>query len=182
VAAVSIDIYLVRHATPDFARTDIPYDVPPGPPLTAEGEDEARRLGEFLRGARIARVYASAFERAARTAHIASSMLGLAVATEHAIGEWHVDERAGDVVARVTPVLARVREESLRHGPVCLVSHGGTIGVMLRKLGMPRDVVDAHRARHGGSTPAPPAGVWRAFADARAPAGELQFELVFVPG
>lgn len=179
---MSVDIYLVRHATPDVARDDIPYDVPPGPPLTAQGEEEARRVGEFLRDARIARIYASAFERADRTARIASTLLGLEVVTEHAIGEWHVDERAGDVVARVTPVLARVRAESLRHGPVCLVSHGGTIGVMLRKLGMPREVVDAHRARHGGLTPAPPAGVWRAFADARATAGELQFELVFAPG
>ncbi len=175
---MSIDIYLVRHATPDFARTEIPYDVPPGPPLTAQGEDEARRAAEYLRGARIARIYASAFARADRTARFVSSLLGLAVVTERAIGEWHVDERAGDVVARVTPVLALVRDESVRRGPVCLVSHGGTIGVMLRKLGMARDVVDEHRARYGGSTPAPPAGVWRASGDTQ---HDLRFELVFTP-
>jgi drug/metabolite transporter (DMT)-like permease len=27
-------IYLIRHATPDWSRTDIPYFTPPGPPLT----------------------------------------------------------------------------------------------------------------------------------------------------
>ncbi len=44
-------IYLTRHATPDWSRTDIRYDIPPGPPLTAQGEAEAEKLGIFLASA-----------------------------------------------------------------------------------------------------------------------------------
>ena len=173
-----IDLYLVRHATPDPTRTDIPYDVPPGPPLGPAGEVEARALGAFLRGAGIIQVIASPFARAERTARIAASALGLDVELQHALGEWHADERARDVVARVEPVLAEVRARCLQVGPICLVSHGGTIGVMLRKLGMDRERVDEFRARYGGSTPSPPAGVWRV---SGVSAGPLNYELVFTP-
>lgn len=178
-----IDLYLVRHATPDPARTDIPYDVPPGPPLGAVGEAEARALGEFLRGAGIVQVVASPFARAERTARIAASAMGLEVELQPALGEWHADERARDVVARVEPVLADVRVRSLQAGPICLVSHGGTIGVMLRKLGMARERVDAFRARYGGATPSPPAGVWRVSGAPSSPLGHatLAYELVFTP-
>ena len=34
-------VYLVRHATPDWSLKDIPYHLPPGPPLTSVGDKEA---------------------------------------------------------------------------------------------------------------------------------------------
>ena len=172
-------IYLIRHASPDRSRTDIPYDVPPGPGLDAQGEREANLLGEFLRAAGIGRMYASPFERAQRNAAIAAAQLGLDVLLEPMIGEWHAAERARDVVARVEPVLARVRDESVLVGPVCLVSHGGTIGVMLRKLGMAREAVDRYRARYGGTTPSPTAGAWRATGGIEPET--WRFDLVFTP-
>ena len=36
-------VYLARHATPDWNRKDIRYDVAPGPDLVAQGEAEAAR-------------------------------------------------------------------------------------------------------------------------------------------
>lgn len=162
-----------------MSRIDIPYDVPPGPALDARGLVEADQLGRFLRRVGIGRMYASPFERAQRTAAIAAAQLELDVLLEPTIGEWHASERARDVVARVEPVLARARDESVQVGPVCLVSHGGTIGVMLRKLGMAREAVDGYRARYGGTTPSPTAGVWRATGGIEPES--WRFDLVFTP-
>ena len=41
-------IYLIRHATPDWTRKDIPYHLPPGPPLIEQGLAEAQALAAFL--------------------------------------------------------------------------------------------------------------------------------------
>jgi broad specificity phosphatase PhoE len=158
-------------------RIDIPYDVPPGPALTAEGEAQARLVGEYLLPLRIARLYSSHFLRAKQTAAIAADQLGLTVHIERGISEWHASERARDVVARVEPVLERIKQESESEGPVCLVSHGGPIGVMLRKLGMNREQVDAYRSTFGGSTPSPHAGIWRVTANE----GRWEYALVFQP-
>ena len=177
--ALNVTLYLARHASADSLLTSTPYDVPPGPPLTAVGESEARLLGEFLRSKSIAKIYSSAFLRAQRTAAAIAACTGAPVATEAGIAEWHKDERARDVVARVVPVLDRVATESAQLGSICLVSHGGTIGVMLRKLGMPRETVDAYWQRFGGQTPLPPAGVW--LATQRGQTAEWQLELVFTP-
>lgn len=158
-------------------RADIPYDIPPGPALTAEGEVQARLLGEYLLPLQIARLYSSHFLRAQQTAAIAADQVGLTVRIETGIGEWHASERARDVVARVEPILVRIRQESESEGPVCLVSHGGPIGVMLRKLGMDREQVDVYRSTFGGSTPSPHAGVWRITANG----DRCEYALVFQP-
>ena len=172
-------VYLARHASPALALTGIRYDVVPGPPLSEHGRGEAALLSEYLRTVGIRTIYASPFARTLQTAAIVAAATAIPVLSEPSIGEWHIDERARDVVARITPVLARVVDAPALSGPVCLLSHGGPIGVMLRKLGMPREVVDAHCARHGGVTPMPPAGVWRVVtATSSVPA---QFDLVFVP-
>ncbi len=154
-------IYLIRHAAPDMTRADIPYDVPPGPALTVEGEDQAHLVGKFLLDRKVVRIYSSHFLRAQQTASIVAKIVGVAVEIEHGIGEWHESERARDIVNRVQPVLTRITKEGQDQGTVCLISHGGPIGVMLRKLGMDRAEVDAYRSTFGGSTPSPHAGVWR---------------------
>ncbi len=175
---VSHELYLARHATPDMTRTDIAYAVPPGPPLSAVGVTEAQMLGRFLRAAGVVHVYASPFARAHRTAEIVASD-SIPVVVEHDLGEWREHERGRDVVARVEPLLTRVQRQHARADAVCLVSHGGVISVMLRKLGMDREVVDAHCHNYGGGTPMPPAGVWRAVRTDEA--SPWQFDLVFTP-
>jgi broad specificity phosphatase PhoE len=67
---VPVDLYLVRHGETEWSRsgqhtgrTDLP--------LLAEGEDQARRLGDRLRGIQFAAVYSSDLKRALETAHLA---------------------------------------------------------------------------------------------------------------
>jgi probable phosphoglycerate mutase len=67
---VAIDLYLVRHGATEWThtgqhtgRTDLP--------LLPEGEEQARRLGELLRGVRFDGVWSSDLRRALHTAQLA---------------------------------------------------------------------------------------------------------------
>jgi broad specificity phosphatase PhoE len=67
---VAIDVYLVRHGATEWThtgqhtgRTDLP--------LLPEGEEQARRLGELLRGVRFDAVWSSDLRRALHTAELA---------------------------------------------------------------------------------------------------------------
>ena len=72
-------VHLIRHASPDRTRTDLRYDVAPGPPLTPEGEAEAERLGVWLRGTGVVALWASPLERTRRTAELAAVAAGIPV-------------------------------------------------------------------------------------------------------
>ena len=72
-------IYLARHATPDWNRRDIRYDIAPGPDLVPQGEAEAAQLGEFLRTTGVTRIYASPLVRTRRTAEIAAALRDIGV-------------------------------------------------------------------------------------------------------
>ncbi len=61
-------VFLARHGTPDWNMTSIRYDIPPGPPLVPQGEEEAAKLGKFLKSQNVQLVYASPLVRARRTA------------------------------------------------------------------------------------------------------------------
>ncbi len=159
---MTVKIYLARHATPDWSRTEIRYDIPPGPPLTAVGEAEARKLGQFLQGKGISKVYASPLERTQRTAQLAGEVLGLPVITEELIAEWRRGENETDVAGRFNGFWERICRESETQGPVMLVTHGGPIKVMLLNLGMPRTTVDEYCRKFDRGNPVPPAGVWLA--------------------
>src|SRR5688572_17346761 len=98
-------IYLIRHATPDWERTDIPYDIPPGPALTQHGEREAQQLGHFLKNAGIKKLYHSPLERCARTAQIASTIAGVPVLENNALAEWRKGETEAEMHNRFWPVL-----------------------------------------------------------------------------
>ena len=71
-------VYLIRHAAPQKG-TGIPYDVPPGPPLSEAGQREARQMAEFLAGRGIQRIVHSPLDRTAMTAEALGSRLGLPV-------------------------------------------------------------------------------------------------------
>ena len=70
-------IYLIRHATPDWNRKDIPYHLPPGPPLVEKGEAEAGELGRFLAEVGVGHLYYSPLERCQHTAQIAGLIAGV---------------------------------------------------------------------------------------------------------
>src|SRR5574341_806846 len=109
-------VYLIRHATPDWNRSDLPYAVMPGPPLTPQGVDEAMQLGYFLREAGVSQILTSPFERAMHTARIAAGVVGVPMEQEEGLTEWRPDEDVTVIRARVWPAWERARDFSLRSG------------------------------------------------------------------
>jgi broad specificity phosphatase PhoE len=154
-------IYLIRHATPDWSRTDLRYDIPPGPPLTPQGEAEAQQLGEFLKTTDIAGIYASPMERAFRTAQIAAAALGTVVTTDTEIIEWERDEPEANVLARCRARVDEALDESIVRGPLALITHGGPVRLLLTDLGLDQAEIDYYRRLFDRDNPLPPAGVWR---------------------
>lgn len=172
-------IYLARHATPDWSRTDLAYHIPPGPPLVPQGEAEAAELGRFLRAAGVTRLLASPLERARRTAEIAAAVAEVPVQVDEALAEWRPDEQAEHIRARFWPAWERVVAQSLPAGPIAWVTHGGPIGFFLEALGLPKDTLAYYRRLFDRNNPVPPAGVWKAN---RPASGEpWDVSLAFVP-
>lgn len=176
---MAVEIYIARHASPDWSRDDIPYDIPPGPPLTPQGEREAKALGEFLRTRSISKVYASPLERAHRTALLAAQVIDQVVTVAEAIAEWRDDETPELVSARVTPFWQALSGESEICGPICVVTHGGPLGLLLHQMGLPAVQRKKYMARYDNVI-APPAGTWLASRSSVNDNWEL--ELVFTPG
>lgn len=149
-------IYLIRHATPDWSRKDISYHIPPGPPLTAQGLQEAQVLGEYLQLVGVQCLFSSPLERALHTAKIAAARAKIPFEIYDALREWQTDEIEADVRARVYPLFEAVARMD---GMVGLVTHGGPIAVLLASLGMDEDTLKAQRVYDHGN-PLPPAGAW----------------------
>lgn len=171
-------VYLVRHATPDWSRTDLRYDIPPGPPLTPAGEAEAAQLAAFLKSVGVVHLYASPLERTLRTATLAAEVAGVGFDIVDAIAEWQRGEAEDDVLQRVRPMVERVLDES-QSAPRALITHGGPIRLLLQDLGLHQAEVDFYRRQFDRDNPLPPAGVWRI---TRRPDGQIEKpELVFAP-
>jgi broad specificity phosphatase PhoE len=173
-------IYLVRHASPDWSMTNIPYDIQPGPPLSPKGEKEAEALAEFLKAQGIVKLYYSPFARSARTAQIISARSGIPCVEEIRLVEWcTADEKRDKVAERMSLVFDDIARESAVIGPVALVSHGGPIACLLLSLGIEEDTLSVFRKKFDGSNPLPPAGVWTAEWNEEDKAWDL--ELLFTP-
>ena len=172
-------IYLVRHATPDWSRTDIPYHIPPGPPLTAIGESEAAKLGDFLRDMQAGQILCSPLARCLRTAEIAAETAGIRHTVDNRLAEVQPQEKPADVLARVWPAWVHVGELCLETGPVVLLTHGGPINVLLEELGLPAKELTRQRAAFDRGNPVPPAGAWRAVRPS--PDAPWSLELAFTP-
>lgn len=67
-----------------FNEAERPYD----PPLAAEGEIQAQELGQKLKSAPIAHIFASPFLRTVQTAHIIADILDLPLKLEAGLSEW----------------------------------------------------------------------------------------------
>jgi broad specificity phosphatase PhoE len=84
-------IFLARHGNrQDFvdpgwpSTADEPYD----PPLSVDGVEQARRLGQRLAGEGIEAVVVSPFLRTIQTAHHANEAIGAPIYIEPGFGEW----------------------------------------------------------------------------------------------
>ena len=173
-------ILLLRHATPDWSRKDIPYDILPGPGLSSKGEAEAQTLAEFLKLEGLKKLYYSPFERAARTAKIVAAAYGIPCIEDKGLAEWRsVDEPETQVRARMSSLFERVAQESINLGPIGLVSHGGPIALLLLELGFSPDELAPYRTMFDTTNPLPPAGAWKI---EQIPGEEgWKFQLAFTP-
>ena len=171
-------IYLARHATPDRSRTDLPYHLQPGPPLTGHGRGLACQLGEYFRQAGVRTILTSPLERCLHTARIAAEIAGASLTIEAALTEWQPDEKPEDVRQRMEPVFDASYQICTEDGPVALVTHGGPIAVLLEWLGMDRATLQSHRVYDYGNL-LPPAAVWLAEREV----GETSWKLslAFIP-
>lgn len=172
-------LYLIRHATPDWSRKDIPYEIPPGPPLTDQGQAEARALGHFLAERQPGPWLTSPLERCLQTAEIASRQAGsptIQVTAE--LAEIRPGEPEEDIRQRLNAVLETALGTIHNGNAPLLFTHGGPVALLLETLGMDPKEVNSQRIFDRGN-PLPPAGVWRAQRDN--PDGPWQLELVFRP-
>ena len=154
-------IYLVRHATPDWNNYQLPYHLPPGPPLSAQCLQEAEELGQYLLSTRPHRLITSPFERCLKTAQIISEITEAQVEVAPGIGEVQPGETEENLRIRVGQVLEEALEAPDHLGPIVLVTHGSPVASLLSLLGMGADDLRSHRTFDHGN-PVPPAGAWRA--------------------
>jgi 2,3-bisphosphoglycerate-dependent phosphoglycerate mutase len=172
-------LYLVRHATPDWTRTDLSYYLPPGPPLTPKGRAEAEALGAFLLEAGAGQVFTSPLERCLRTAQIAADEMKAPLEVISSLVEWQPGENQAAVVKRLRPVMEMALRAGRRGSPSVVVTHGGPIAVLLEECGMDAATLEGHRV-YDNNNPLPPAGVWRARRKHEHDPWQLQ--LIFKPG
>ena len=173
-------ILLLRHASPDWNRTDIPYDIPPGPPLSPQGENEASALAEFLNTQAVVKLYYSPFERSTRTAQIIAAMNGIACTDDKRLSEWRArNETESQVRKRMVSIFKLAVRESNEIGPIGLVSHGGPVSLLLQELGIDPDYLASYKKLFDGPNPLPPAGAW--IAERASGKDTWNFRLEFTP-
>lgn len=168
-------IYLVRHATPDWSRKDLAYHLPPGPPLTDVGLDEARQAGLYLRQAGVRWLYSSPLERCLHTAQIVSGLSGAPLSMHPELIEGQPGEGRPQMRSRMRAVFEQACQEQ---GASALFSHGGPIGALLEELGMPDQELSGWQ-RYDHNNPVPPAGIWEASREGDRDGWQLR--LVFAP-
>lgn len=166
------ELYLVRHATPD-RTTGVPYQLPPGPPLTAIGEREAELTGEWLVGRGVERLLASPFTRTRQTAEALSRALDLPIAFVEGLREGAPGEKMDQIRERTSELLRQLDDSPLRC--LALVSHGAPIRSLLEYTTDQRIDLRAHAYDNGNC--APPAAVWHG----RRAEGGWVWELAFRP-
>jgi broad specificity phosphatase PhoE len=173
-------IFLVRHASPDLDRRDLPYDIHPGPPLGPKGEQEAEALADFLQAQGVLKLYYSPFERTARTARVIALRNQIPAVAEKRLMEWRsVDEKSEAVRERMWLAFEDSARESEGLGPIALVSHGAPITFLLLGLGLPEATLSELKVKFDGYNPLPPAGAWAAERNSETEAWHLK--LAFVP-
>jgi 2,3-bisphosphoglycerate-dependent phosphoglycerate mutase len=86
-------ILVARHGEAMYADPELLSDE--GGWLTAQGNEQAAKLGERLRGERVAAVYTSRLARARETGAVVGDLLGLAPTTVEGVQEFSVGSLAG---------------------------------------------------------------------------------------
>lgn len=167
------EIYVLRHAAPDRA-SGVPYNVVPGPPLTAIGRNEALQAGRWLSEKAIHVAYVSPFARTRQTASIVSEHLVVPFAYVEALREGAPGEDHASVKRRVTAFLETI--DPLDHTAVLLVTHGCCVLATLQVT--TNDTIDLNGHTYDYGNKSPTAGIWHG---QRATDGTFRWELAFTP-
>ena len=167
------EIYILRHAAPDRTST-VPYNIPPGPPLTAIGRKEALQAGLFLQNRAIDAVYVSPFMRTRQTAAIVSEHLLAPFAYVESIKEGAPGEAHRDIRARVRSLLDEIDQRNIER--TMLVTHGCCVLATLQET--TNDTIDLSGHKYDYGNHSPTAGIWHGVRQA---SGLYAWELVFTP-
>jgi broad specificity phosphatase PhoE len=183
IMASMSQLYLIRHASPDWNRPDLPYHIPPGPPLSPQGLAEAQALAGFLQSTGVQRLLTSPLERCLHTAQIVSAATGAPWQVVDGLREWQPHENKQIVLARALPVVEQTWYEVRGNGasgPVALFSHGGPILALLSALGIDDATLESLRI-YDHRNPLPPAGVWQVSSGESSAQVDRDLRLVYVP-
>jgi broad specificity phosphatase PhoE len=155
-------VYLMRHAQPaSLGDSTLRYDIPPGPPLSADGRAQAAMAANFLVGCPPSVIYASPLDRTLQTAQIIAARLDVPVAIDERLAEHRREEKAEEVAARVAAFWRERVTSALPGSRLALVSHGSPIRLLMMPLGQVW-TADPDRYKFDGGNIVPHAGIWRA--------------------
>ena len=153
----AIGFWFLRHGETDWNAQGLSQgaaDVP----LNANGEAQARRAAELLKGAGIATIVASPLQRARRTAETAAARLDLPVSFDpelrevafagregQRLGSWFEDWVAGTATPEGAESFAALASRARRAvsralvlpSPVLIVSHGALFRALRAVMGLP---------------------------------------------
>jgi 2,3-bisphosphoglycerate-dependent phosphoglycerate mutase len=114
----AMDLLLVRHGESEAYVDGQPFELVDGqgdPPLSADGQEQAKRVCARLAGAGIEAIYVSTLRRTAQTAAPLAEQAGLALRTEPDLREVHLGDWEGGLfrkmVAEGHPIMQRVGAE-----------------------------------------------------------------------
>ncbi|GAC1645667.1 MAG: hypothetical protein NVS4B8_17310 [Herpetosiphon sp.] len=122
-------LYLIRHALPDYQQSGA-YHRPPGPPLTAEGQQQVDKLVQFLRGTHIQRIAASPLLRCQMTADPVAQVLNVELETDDDLIDTQPGEKPSDYGARMLRAVVNRCDSQV----VALVSHAAPLEQLLKSL------------------------------------------------
>ena len=120
-AAADQVIFLVRHAE----RADAPGSQPPpgmmanDPPLSAAGQERAKKLAALLGSAEVKHIFTTEYQRTRQTAAPLAEKLGVTAVASAA--------------REATPLVDQVRKAS---GNILIVGHSNTVPDLLKRLGV----------------------------------------------
>ena len=167
------EIYILRHAHPNRTTT-IPYNVPPGPPLTAIGRTEALQAAHWLSEKPIDVAYVSPFLRTRQTAAIVSEHIMVPFSYVESIREGGPGEQHAEVRTRIREFLDVLDARNV--GRIMRVTHGCCVLATLQVTTNDKIDLAAHRYDYGNHSPT--AGIWHGV---RRSDGTFDWHLAFKP-
>lgn len=167
-------VYLIRHAMPQQPYNGR-YDLPPGPPLSARGRQQAEQLGQFLQDKGIVYLYHSPLLRTVETAAIVTDYAQRPSRQADDLAEWRQGENGAAVRQRIVHFWDSVIMRS-GVGVTAVITHGGLVDQLL--LHLSDDQIDLSQHRYWGGPSIPPAGVWLAEQESD---GRWRLALIFNP-